>query len=443
MATERSSLLGTQPGFPRVLAIEGLRPILSLWIVLMHYPRSGDTHLKSPDAPRAESWVLNADRNGYTAVEIFLVISGFVVGISPKAPPRGARERLGWFLSRVARLALTYYVTELATLYVILTVNSPSACRTMDGVGPRYLLPVVLLMAQSWCPFRYPGATWTYCRQDEYVPFLLNGPCWYVSTLVGCYALYTLVGDAVVPRGKGAVGRCAWLALALGLTRSGISYFPESGIGRALTLPAPLSLLGFCRHVPLCTATGFFAGVYTGSLARLLSKDAMLFRSSLWLVVDTALFATICFFVYMTDYSYALTPLFCLFALAACAQKQGVVMRSLMHPSLVALAPSTYAVYCWLTPARALISFTGWDLDRPAVYSSYVVFLFVFAALYERLFDRPARTLLTKFVALLDKPRDDDDDDDMAKKPATGFASVPRSSKRGSTAPVVSNITSV
>lgn len=439
MATERSSLLGTQPGFPRILAIEGLRPILSLWIVLMHYPRSGDVQHKSPNAPRAETWVLNAGRNGYTAVEIFLVISGFVVGISPKPPPRGARARLGWFLSRAARLALTYYVTEMATLYVFLTLNTPSACRTMEGVGPRYLLPVVLLMAQSWCPFRYPGATWTYCRQDEYVPFLLNGPCWYVSTLVGCYALYALAGDAVVPRAsKGAVGRCAWLALALGVARSAISYFPESSVGRALTLPAPLSLLGFCRHVPLCTATGFFAGVYTGSVARLLSKDAALFRSSLWLVVDTCLFATICFFVYGTDYSYALTPLFCLFALAACAQKQGAVVRSLKHPSLVALAPCTYAVYCWMTPSRALISFTGWDLERPAVYSSYVVCLFVFAAVYERFIDRPARTLLTKLIAL-DTARDDD-----ISKPATGFAGMPRGA-RGTTvhAPVVSNVTSV
>ena len=88
----------------KVLALEGLRPLLVLWIVLHHYPGSW----ASPGSATAQQVLVTMTGHAQVGVEIFLVMSGFVVGLAGGPPRR--KDALRWLVHRISRLAPTYYL---------------------------------------------------------------------------------------------------------------------------------------------------------------------------------------------------------------------------------------------------------------------------------------------------------------------------------------------
>lgn len=90
------------PPAPRSAAIDGLRPLLALRVVLGHV--SGGVTDSEPG--------YDSIRLFWTAAEtsfVYFVLSGFVQGRSSRPHPVGARRRAVWFLARFLRLAPVCY----------------------------------------------------------------------------------------------------------------------------------------------------------------------------------------------------------------------------------------------------------------------------------------------------------------------------------------------
>jgi len=106
-------------------AIEGMRGIAVLWVVLFHYVVVRDGHFDDP-AIAAISTVnpLNIVlRNGYLGVDLFFLISGFLLTLpwfmraARGAPPPSVRE---FYARRFLRIAPAYYVQLLVLFGVVL-----------------------------------------------------------------------------------------------------------------------------------------------------------------------------------------------------------------------------------------------------------------------------------------------------------------------------------
>ena len=277
-------------------------------------------------------------------------------------------------------------------------------CRSLAEAGPGYLLPLQLTMTQSWFPVSadFPPP-WYRCNAwafSSYVPWLLNGPLWYVSTLVGCYGIYIVVfqSDEDGFRCVVKAGVCASVRAVTDI----LSRSSKDSFGPLFQIFPHLDLFGLCKHFPPAACSAFFAGVYTGTAVRLLPSRIFLWRG--WLFMDVILLAVVLVTLRRTDTEFAgrLCPVFCLFAFAAaCDHRTGLLIRTLSHPALVALAPGTYAAYAFSTPYRDAMHHSGWELSVPNVFSFYVVTLFTGALIYDSLLDHLLRTALSRALLRL------------------------------------------
>ena len=106
-------------------AIEGLRGIAVLWVMVFHYVVVRDGHFDDPAiAAIAAVHPLNViARNGYLGVDLFFLISGFLLTLpwfmraSRGAPPPSIRE---FYARRFWRIAPAYYVQLLVLFGIVL-----------------------------------------------------------------------------------------------------------------------------------------------------------------------------------------------------------------------------------------------------------------------------------------------------------------------------------
>lgn len=90
-----------RPPFPHAPGLDTLRALAILLVLGMHYPRSG-----------APAWFLDLTRYGWTGVDLFFVLSGFLIGRQLLAPlAHGGRPALGdFYLRRLFRILPSYWV---------------------------------------------------------------------------------------------------------------------------------------------------------------------------------------------------------------------------------------------------------------------------------------------------------------------------------------------
>jgi peptidoglycan/LPS O-acetylase OafA/YrhL len=126
VTTDRVTADATRPTtrLPRVAILDGLRLVAALMVVSYHYIARGDAWTAA--SPHGFPHVVYvASRYGFFGVELFFLISGFVICMS------GMGRSLGqFFVARVVRLYPAYWFAVLATAVVVTlwpTVNQPLA----------------------------------------------------------------------------------------------------------------------------------------------------------------------------------------------------------------------------------------------------------------------------------------------------------------------------
>jgi peptidoglycan/LPS O-acetylase OafA/YrhL len=179
---------------PELLPLTAIRGLAAWWVVLFHL-----RHLMAPSAP---PWVIAALAHGNLAVDLFFILSGFVMALNYAERVSGGGWRsYGDFLFR--RFARIYPLHLLILLgfaaYVLAAVrfgDGGLAARNWGYFGAS------LLLVQNWG--FYDATDW-------------NVPAWSISTEAFAYLLFPLLLALLMPRRR-PLWLLAGAVLLLGLS---------------------------------------------------------------------------------------------------------------------------------------------------------------------------------------------------------------------------------
>jgi peptidoglycan/LPS O-acetylase OafA/YrhL len=191
-------------GRTQIDALTGIRGIAA-WLIVLY-------HIRLSFAPSVPEWVTAALGKGYLAVDLFFVLSGFVLWLTWGERLRRERWRAmpDFLRKRIARIWPLHAFILAATVGFALVIAATG--REVPGAYKWHELPLHFLLIQNW-GFT-PDIGW-------------NDPSWSISTELAAYlAMAVLVPLlALVPLGKGSDARrivaaiVAILLLALALDR--------------------------------------------------------------------------------------------------------------------------------------------------------------------------------------------------------------------------------
>ncbi|HYI41437.1 MAG TPA: acyltransferase [Allosphingosinicella sp.] len=202
-------------------ALTGIRG-LAAWFVVLYHIRSGAVSY----VPAEASWALS---KGYLAVDLFFMLSGFVLWLnySDRLRRDGFAAVPGYLARRVARIwPLHLFILALTLIYALL-VAATGELNTVHY--PWAELPLHVLLIHNW-GFT-GGLAW-------------NDPSWSISGEAAAYLLFPLIALAVDWRRLSpawAVGALLLLALLLSAVMGWNGAFildrdiPRFGLLRALT----------------------------------------------------------------------------------------------------------------------------------------------------------------------------------------------------------------
>ena len=199
--------------------LTGIRGIAALWVMVLHFSIFIPTLHIFPGAGK-----LPAINKGYLAVDLFFVLSGFVLGMTSATRIAADPVRtFGAFLTaRVFRLfPLHWFVLILYVAFALFT----------DQVGTRYYLPINLILTTG--------------LMQIYRPFVENGwnpPTWSIAAELVAYCLFPLIAIAAIsirrPILVGAAMTCALAALVIAILLTGshtLDHIQRLGVARGLS----------------------------------------------------------------------------------------------------------------------------------------------------------------------------------------------------------------
>jgi peptidoglycan/LPS O-acetylase OafA/YrhL len=183
--------------------VDALRAFAALSVVIYHFIAHWDWTAFPESGPLA--WF----RSGWMAVDIFFVISGFVIGLSAFArlQAQGPRFRAGFMRSRLARIVPLHVVTLAAYIALV----EPSLVQKADFWPD---LAAHLLFVHNWS-FDWHGA--------------INGPNWSLAAEMQFYVLMMLIAPWLA---KARPWKIALLSVAVAWTWRWGSF--------AILIPGPL-----------------------------------------------------------------------------------------------------------------------------------------------------------------------------------------------------------
>lgn len=346
-----------------IRSLTGLRGVAALFVVVFH--ESGNFTGNGP----AETLL----RHGYNAVDIFFVLSGFVMALTYGATfseSFSVRDFLDFLGRRVARLYPLYLLMTLAT-WTLFTLH-------LSGEHPNIgqSLPANLLAIQAW-GF---GAS-------------ILGPAWSISAEWAAYFLFPIL---VVFAYSKRLSVLLFLGLAsLGLLAA-LAYLPDFVfLGHQSVRMGPLDLNDTGSFTPVlrciaCFAIGMLAyrghkyvsAVFAGPLSILLI-GTMLFPTSDWfLVVISA------------------------FLIASLSEDKGflaALLKSSWIYNIGVWSFSIYMIHARFNPIRSVTEKLLLSVNFPlasqfAIVSTIGVLIFC-AALTYRYIEKPGRVLLGRLFA--------------------------------------------
>ncbi len=206
-----------------IKSLTGLRGIAALYVVLFHYVNFSPAY--------GPVWLTGLVGHGYISVDLFFVLSGFVIAMSyGRLFDHGTTRRTyAVFLGRrLARIYPLYLAVTLILVAAVLLGHSERLTRADLAL----VIPANLLMVQSWTTI-----------QD------LEAPMWSISTEWAAYLVFPAL-LAITRRGRAP----ALLALAfavsclviLSLTPGWSFHHPERRDGPLSLFGTPVGMLGRC-----------------------------------------------------------------------------------------------------------------------------------------------------------------------------------------------------
>ena len=354
-----------------IMGLTGLRGIAAIIILVYHFIQN---------VPVPASLLHTLALRGYLAVDVFFVLSGFVM-----AHTYGGRFVAGctaadyreFLLRRVARIFPLY----LAVLGLILAELAWTAASVPGWENPGVVIPTNILLIQSW------GLT----------PSLISSS-WSISTEMAAYLVFPLLLQVALfgsPRRAGA-GMAA-TALLLALT---------AAIGKLQTVPGngALDLSDGTTPLPLMRCTGgFMLGLLAFRAARSTAVMALVARDNFAAAVVLA-FALGLLFGMPDLVLYPFLPLIVLMASAS----EGLTVRVLGCRPVRWLGDCSYAIYLLhgavIHASRRLLNMLVGP-GAPEIGRIVAAVLVVFAVLClagaaHRWIEMPARRLLRNTKAL-------------------------------------------
>ena len=172
-------------------AIEGLRGIAVLWVVIFHYAtvrdsRFGDLFVAWIDSSRPLATIV---RNGYLGVDLFFLITGFLLtlpwfkhSLEGRKPP-SARE---FYVRRARRILPAYYVQLAMLFFVFLPLLNPTLWRAARGFVLANLglhtLSLHYTTPYSSASLNINGPLWTLALEMQYYLLLPIIAVWFLRT---------------------------------------------------------------------------------------------------------------------------------------------------------------------------------------------------------------------------------------------------------------------
>lgn len=348
-----------------IRALTGLRGVAALWVMLFHA-----LWVRDPANP-----LRVLIDNGYLAVDLFFVLSGYVMALNYGAlfgRRIGGSDCLAFLGKRLAR---TYPLYASATLVALLCSRSFSVpLEPMPGqvCGMAALVPNMLL-AQSWHS--------RFCSIDA--------PGWSISAEWGAYLLFPLLCQAVLfgTRSRACLAVLASIAALVFLSFVPKPWLDQFGGGWGLNISNGQTFAPGLR----CVA-GFTLGLATYRLARSSLGVALSTRGSTSLVFLTGLILLLCMHR-MDLLAVGTFPLL----VASLTQDRGLAAKALGLGPVYFLGEISYSLYLVhfliFSTIEHMTRLPG-EIPAYAVMGIAVMCTLLAATLTYYLIERPGRRLL-------------------------------------------------
>ena len=370
---------------PTLSALTGLRFLAALHVVFFHYT---DVPLKA-----APGWIHNIIGAGLTGVDLFFILSGFVLAYNYLDGRR--IDRREFWLARFARIYPAHLLGVLMLAPFIAYAHFASLPPSAAAGKVATEATLALTLTQAWVPGEWP---------------IWNGPAWSLGAEAFFYALFPLLGIWILRiRGR-------WLPVALIAFWMLALIRPASNIMINSLSWAPI---GYAN--PLLRLPEFLMGIALGRLFITYGRwrfGGILANTGLFgflavigigvLGINGFLARTALRFVNVPFLYEALLLVFLALLIYGLAHGRGILAKLLSLPVMLALGEASYAVYILQIPVAAWVKgLTEHRMDpmmMPNIkffdslpyFLAYLAILVMVSIISHRAIESPARTAIKR-----------------------------------------------
>ena len=273
----------TQKSTAEILPLTSLRFFLATWVVLFHLDVTSWSAIQAKNS--GDSPLLNLIFCAYVAVNVFFVLSGFILALNyPLDKPWTSNERRKFAIARFSRIYPVYVLAVAAIAPLILgtaIATHAKAILLRHGISG----VMNLLMIQAWFPqtaISWNGPGWSLsCEAFFYISFALAGGYFFnIKSLGGTIlALLGLWLAALVAPALSIFAHVPGYSDAVATDQPSSLFAWFVGFNPLLNLPLFLSGIVACRCLLIVKQTGKLAGkgylLYVPSFAVLLALTCL------------------------------------------------------------------------------------------------------------------------------------------------------------------------
>lgn len=258
-------------GIPQLKPLTSIRGVAAIWVVLHHF-LGGVTYLPG------EPFLLQVFRFGWAGVDIFFILSGFILSYCHAQDFDSANRRVAYPTFLILRISRIYPLHAFILLILMLDtsmtlfshVSEPSEVEGFVSHHPFHMWDLFLsfLLVQGWFidPDQWNGPAWTISVEwflyllfpvliSLYISLSKKWAYIVIAFFYACISLYAILIDDAgiwarlhvsIPGGgilRGAVGFSVGILLYRLYTEKALFTLPWKGIGNAVLLAIPVVIV--------------------------------------------------------------------------------------------------------------------------------------------------------------------------------------------------------